>query len=58
MGNNLKIAILIGLVAAILIMPERLHRTNNIKDMVLWFIAYFILFTIIGFMALLFIGMI
>jgi hypothetical protein len=58
MVNNLKIAILIGLTAAIFLYPELSRGTTNTKEFIQGFIIYLILFTIIGFMAALFIGMI
>ena len=55
MGNILKLAIVIGLVGAILLLPELLKRSKNIKGLVLGFIIYLILFTIIGFVVMFFI---
>ena len=57
MVNNLKIAILIGLTAAIFLYPELSKSTTNTKEFIQGFIIYVILFTIIGFMATFFIGM-
>ena len=57
MVNNLKIAILIGITAAILLYPELSKSTTSTKEFIQGFIIYIILFTIIGFMATLFLGM-
>ena len=57
MGNDFKIAIFIGLAAAIFLYPELSKRTTSFKEFIQGFIIYLILFTIIGFMAVLFIGM-
>ena len=57
MGDYFIIAILIGLSAAIFLYPELSKKTTSTKELIQGFIIYLILFTIIGFMALLFIGM-
>ena len=57
MVNSFKIAIIIGLAAAIFLYPELSKRTTNTKEFIQGFIIYLILFTIIGFMTALFIGM-
>ena len=52
MGENFKIAILIGLSAAIFLYPELSKKTTSTKELIQGFIIYLILFTIIGFITL------
>ena len=49
MGNDFKIAIFVGLAAAIFLYPELSKRTTSTKELIQGFIIYLILFTIIGF---------
>ena len=56
MGNNFKIAILIGLAAAIFLYPELSKRTTSTKELIQGFIIDLIIFTIIGFITLFLIG--
>ena len=56
MGNDFKIAIFIGLAAAIFLYPELSKRTTSFKEFIQGFIIYLILFTIIGFIAAFLIG--
>jgi len=56
MGDNFKIAIFIGLVAAILYIPGLKKGTKSSKEFMQGFITYLIFFTIIGFIAILLIG--
>ena len=57
MGDSFKIAIFVGLAAAIFLYPELSKRTTSTKELIQGFIMYLILFAIIGFMAVLSIGM-
>ena len=57
MVNSFKIAIIIGLAAAIFLYPELSKRTTSTKESIQGFIIDLILFTIIGFMTALVIGM-